>query len=67
VERARITAARQHVEKLQRGLTAAELERDLAILDAYNARAQVTEIAAAAGISRNSVYAAVKRAESAPD
>lgn len=60
-ERGRIEAARRRIEKLQRDLEAATLERDLAILDAFNGRAQVTEIASAAGISRKTVYQLLDR------
>jgi uncharacterized membrane protein len=62
-ERTRIEAARRRIAKLQRELEAATLERDLAILDAFNGRAQVTEIASAAGISRKTVYQALERLE----
>ena len=60
-ERARIQEARGRIEALQRELAAATSERDEAILDAYNHRGKVTEIADVAGVARQTVHTIVKQ------
>ena len=60
-ERARIVRARRKVETLQGELDAATRERDLAILDAYNYRGNVGELADAAGVTRQTIHAIVNR------
>jgi hypothetical protein len=59
-ERARIEAARRKIEKLRRELEAATRERDQAILEPYDRRGNVNEIAAGAGIARQTVQTIVK-------
>jgi DNA-binding IclR family transcriptional regulator len=59
-ERSRIAAARRRIEALQADLEEATRERDLAIVDAYNRRGKVTEIAEVAGIARQTVHTIVK-------
>jgi DNA-binding MarR family transcriptional regulator len=60
-ERRPIERARHRIEKRQHDLEAATLERDLAILEAYNRRANVGDLAEAAGISRQTVHAIINR------
>jgi len=60
-ERARIERPRRKLEDLQRRSEEAIRERDEAIREAFNARALVTEIADAAGVSRNTIYAILQR------
>lgn len=65
-ERTRIERASRKVEQRQQDLDAATLERDLAILDAYNHRGNVQELGDAAGLSRQTIHSIVNRlAESA--
>ena len=58
-ERNRITRARRKLERLQRDTEAATLERDEAILAAYNRRGKVIEIAEIAGVARQTVHTIV--------
>jgi DNA-directed RNA polymerase specialized sigma24 family protein len=60
-ERAKIAAAREKIEDLERDLAAATRERDAAILAAYNRRGKVTEIAAVAGVARQTVHTIVNQ------
>ena len=60
-ERTRIEAARQKMDRARGDLELAERERDLAILDAYNLRGNVSELAEAAGVSRQTIHVIVKR------
>jgi hypothetical protein len=62
-ERARIEAALRKMEAAQSDLAATTRERDLAILDAYNRRAKVVELAEIAGLSRQAVHAIIKAEE----
>jgi transcriptional regulator of acetoin/glycerol metabolism len=65
-ERARIEAARSKIETLQGDLEAATRERDLAILDAYNRRGKVVEIAEVAGVARQTIHTIVKQFDREP-
>lgn len=58
-ESAKIRAAMRKMEAAQHDLDAATRERDLAILDAYNARARVVELAEITGMSRQRVHAII--------
>jgi DNA-binding NarL/FixJ family response regulator len=60
-ERARIQDARGRIDRLQRELEAATTERDEAILEAYNRRGKVTEIAEVAGLARQTVHTIVNQ------
>ena len=60
-ERARIVKWRRRIEALQGDLDAATRERDVAILDAYNRRGKVTELAEVAAVARQTIHTIVNQ------